>query len=59
MCGWCKIYIRRLDCVSVPRDTKHPVATGLNDEFMMTLFLCFVWDDIFHTTVTSEATSYA
>jgi len=59
MYGWWRIYIRRLDCVPVPWDTEHPVAAGLNDELMITLFPCFVWDDILHTTVTSEATSYA
>jgi len=53
------VYIRRLDGVSIPRDTEHPIAAGLNDEFVIALYLHIVWDDILHATVASKATSYA
>jgi len=53
------VYIRRLDGISIPRDTEHPIAAGLNDELVIALYLHIVWDDILHATVASKATSYA
>jgi hypothetical protein len=51
--------IRRLDGISIPWNTEHAVAAGLDDEFMETSLPSLRGDDVFDTTIASETTGYA
>jgi hypothetical protein len=42
-----KAYIRRSDGVAVPGNTKHSVAAGLDDNFMLAALTRLRRDDIF------------
>lgn len=52
-------YIRWRDGVSVPWDTKHAVAAGLDDEVVSALGTRGGRDDVFDATVSTIATCYS